>query len=139
MTPLQSIVGKMTSPHPNHDPNLQVTSPGFIPYMTTYIAREWKDVPLMISYHTHIPVYARTYAPWLGSFGEWISWTVTRQLHNSNAKPKPNPNTHPHPHPNPNPNRNTNPNPNRNTNPNTAQAAREWAKAKLREQAAQPA
>ena len=48
----------------------------------SYIAREWKDVPLMISYHTHIPVYARTYAPWLGSFGEWISWTVIRQLHN---------------------------------------------------------
>ena len=40
----------------------------------SYIAREWKDVPLMISYHTHIPLYARTYAPWLGSFGEWISW-----------------------------------------------------------------
>jgi hypothetical protein len=43
----------------------------------------------MISYHTHIPVYARTYAPWLGSFGEWISWTVIRQLHNSNPSPNP--------------------------------------------------
>ena len=26
----------------------------------------------MISYHTHIPVYARTYAPWLGSFGATV-------------------------------------------------------------------
>ena len=50
----------------------------FFPLTYRYIAREWKDVPLMISYHTHIPVYARTYAPWLGSFGEWISWTVIR-------------------------------------------------------------
>jgi len=60
---------------------IHVTSPGFIPYMTTYIAREWKDVPLLISYHTHIPVYARTYAPWMGAFGEWLSWAVIRQLH----------------------------------------------------------
>ena len=75
-----SIVSEVVD---DFEPELvHVTSPGFIPYMTTYIAREWKDVPLMISYHTHIPVYARTYAPWLGSFGEWISWTVIRQLHN---------------------------------------------------------
>jgi len=41
------------------EPDLvHVTSPGFIPFMTTYLAREWKDVPLFISYHTHIPVYA---------------------------------------------------------------------------------
>ena len=88
------------------EPDLvHVTSPGFIPYMTTYIAREWKDVPLVMSYHTHIPVYARTYAwceqrfftplavnrhiPvyartyawWLGRLGEWLAWSVIRQLH----------------------------------------------------------
>ena len=75
-----SIVSEVVD---DFEPELvHVTSPGFIPYMTTYIAREWKDVPLMISYHTHIPVYARTYAPWLGSLGQWISWTVIRQLHN---------------------------------------------------------
>jgi len=38
---------------------IHVTSPGFIPYMTTYIAREWKDVPLLISYlHAHPGVRA---------------------------------------------------------------------------------
>ena len=88
------------------EPDLvHVTSPGFIPYMATYIAREWKDVPLVMSYHTHIPVYARTYAwceqrfftplavnrhiPvyartyawWLGGLGEWLAWSVIRQLH----------------------------------------------------------
>jgi len=64
------------------EPDLvHVTSPGFIPYMTTYIAREWKDVPLVMSYHTHIPVYARTYAWWLGGLGEWLAWSVIRQLH----------------------------------------------------------
>lgn len=64
------------------EPDLvHVTSPGFIPYMTTYIAREWKDVPLLISYHTHIPVYARAYAKWMGGFGEWLSWAAIRQLH----------------------------------------------------------
>ena len=64
------------------EPDLvHVTSPGFIPYMTTYIAREWKDVPLVMSYHTHTPVYARTYAWWLGGLGEWLAWSVIRQLH----------------------------------------------------------
>lgn len=60
---------------------VHVTSPGFIPYMATYIAREWKDIPLLLSYHTHIPIYSRVYAPWMGQFGEWISWSVIRQIH----------------------------------------------------------
>jgi len=60
---------------------VHVTSPGFIPVMSTYIAREWKDLPLLLSYHTHIPIYSRVYAPWMGRFGEWISWTVIKQTH----------------------------------------------------------
>jgi len=64
------------------EPDLvHVTSPGFIPYMTTYIAREWKDVPLLISYHTHIPIYARSYMPFLGGLFERLSWVFIRQLH----------------------------------------------------------
>ena len=60
---------------------VHVTSPGFIAGMSTYIAREWKDIPLLLSYHTHIPIYSRVYAPWMGAFGEWLSWFVIKQTH----------------------------------------------------------
>ena len=60
---------------------VHVTSPGFIPVISSFIAREWKDIPLLISYHTHIPVYSRVYAPWMGAFGEWLSWYIIRKTH----------------------------------------------------------
>jgi len=60
---------------------VHVTSPGFIAGMSTYIAREWKDIPILLSYHTHIPIYSRVYAPWMGAFGEWLSWFVIKQTH----------------------------------------------------------
>jgi len=65
-------------------PNLiHVSSPGFMLFGAVFCARALQ-IPLIISYHTHLPVYVRSYGPrFLGTnrFCEWLSWQLLRMLH----------------------------------------------------------
>uniref|UniRef100_A0A0G4H4D0 Glycosyltransferase subfamily 4-like N-terminal domain-containing protein n=1 Tax=Chromera velia CCMP2878 TaxID=1169474 RepID=A0A0G4H4D0_9ALVE len=43
--------------------------------------RGMRGLPLVLSYHTHLPVYARNYLGWVPGV-EWASWAVIRSIHN---------------------------------------------------------
>lgn len=62
---------------------IHATSPGLIVFSAILASRMFQ-VPLIISYHTHLPVYIRSYLPvprcvsrWL----EWLSWQLIRVVH----------------------------------------------------------
>jgi len=64
-----------------HKPDIvHASSPGFLTVAATQYARSEKT-PLLLSYHTHIPVYVRRYAGWV-PFIESITWLVIKAVHN---------------------------------------------------------
>jgi sulfoquinovosyltransferase len=75
----------------NFKPDLMhVSSPGFLCFAGV-LASKLMQVPLVLSYHTHLPVYARNYGTkswplkWLGAdMLEVCSWKLIRMVH-SNA------------------------------------------------------
>jgi glycosyltransferase involved in cell wall biosynthesis len=57
---------------------IHAVNPGFLAFSSIYYARRL-GVPLVMSYHTHIPAYARYYGlPWL----EPLLWSSFRAVHN---------------------------------------------------------
>jgi sulfoquinovosyltransferase len=65
-----------------HKPDiLHVTSPGFIGFSALLYARIFR-VPLVFSYHTHLPLYAKTYSPQWFPGVEEIAFSLIRFVHN---------------------------------------------------------
>ncbi len=57
---------------------IHAVNPGFLGWAAIYYARRFR-IPLIASYHTHIPTYARYYRlPWL----EPVLWRAFRSMHN---------------------------------------------------------
>lgn len=56
---------------------IHVSSPGFLVFAAILYSR-LLHIPLVMSYHTHIPVYAKSYVrmPWADSFAWMIIWVV---------------------------------------------------------------
>ena len=62
---------------------IHVTSPSLLFPATLRYARDL-EVPLIASYHTHLPIYARNYLGWL-NWGGWLEatcWRTIRRTHN---------------------------------------------------------
>ena len=60
---------------------IHVSSPGMY-LVPAILSSRLQGIPLLMSYHTHLPVYMRTYfsAPWTGLM-EWILWQLLRFVH----------------------------------------------------------
>jgi sulfoquinovosyltransferase len=53
---------------------IHVTSPGFIVFSACFLSRIFQ-IPLVISYHTHVPVYVQSYLPrafGISRVAEWL-------------------------------------------------------------------
>ena len=60
---------------------IHCTSPGFIVFIAVLTAK-WLDVPLVLSYHTHLPIYTKEYVKFLPSnLGEAGAWQIIRWVH----------------------------------------------------------
>ena len=60
---------------------LHVTTPGFIGFAAMLYARAFR-IPLVLSYHTHLPLYAKTYSPeWFPGVEE-IAFALISFVHN---------------------------------------------------------
>jgi sulfoquinovosyltransferase len=60
---------------------MHVSSPGMFLF-PAIVASRLRGIPLLMSYHTHLPTYLRTYlASPLDVIGEWIVWRLLRWLH----------------------------------------------------------
>lgn len=59
---------------------MHVTSPGFLVLPSLFYARFFR-VPLLFSYHTHLPLYGRTYCGWIPGV-EAMSYALLRYAHN---------------------------------------------------------
>ncbi|CAM9238517.1 unnamed protein product [Choristocarpus tenellus] len=59
---------------------IHVTSPGFF-VLTSLLYARLMRVPLVLSYHTHLPLYARSYMGWI-PFIEDAAWSILRMAHN---------------------------------------------------------
>ena len=63
------------------DPDVvHASSPGFLAVAAASYARKLGK-PLVLSYHTHIPIYVRRYAGWV-PFIEQTTWALLRAVHN---------------------------------------------------------
>eukprot|EP00921_Rhytidocystis_pertsovi_P015030 GHVQ01024066.1.p1 GENE.GHVQ01024066.1~~GHVQ01024066.1.p1 ORF type:complete len:460 (+),score=27.80 GHVQ01024066.1:1231-2610(+) len=60
---------------------LHVSSPGLLALSVALIQRKLHRVPLVLSYHTHVPAYAHAYLPGLPGIVS-LSWMMVRWLHN---------------------------------------------------------
>lgn len=60
---------------------IHVSSPGGL-LVPAILASYLRGIPLMMSYHTHLPVYVRTYfpSPW-NRIMEWMVWKLLQSLH----------------------------------------------------------
>lgn len=58
---------------------IHVTSPGFLLFAGLFYARVMR-IPLLLSYHTHLPLYARNYGQWMPQREE-LSWALIRWVH----------------------------------------------------------
>ena len=60
---------------------IHVSSPGGL-VVPAIVASRWRSVPLVMSYHTHLPTYMRSYfaSPW-NKILEWISWKIIQWTH----------------------------------------------------------
>jgi sulfoquinovosyltransferase len=60
---------------------IHVSSPGFL-IVPAILASQIYQIPLLMSYHTHIPIYARSYFfyPW-NNFAEVLAWWAISALH----------------------------------------------------------
>lgn len=75
--PRTLVLGKTRRPDLIH-----VSSPGFFVLWSILWAR-LLQIPLAVSYHTHLPVYVRSYLPkWLASMAEPLVWFLLRICHN---------------------------------------------------------
>jgi sulfoquinovosyltransferase len=62
---------------------LHVSSPGLLLFPAIYVSRR-QGIPLVMSYHTHLPAYVQSYYGkygWLSSFLQRITWTLLRFVH----------------------------------------------------------
>lgn len=59
---------------------MHVTTPGFLVLPSLFYARFFR-VPVLFSYHTHLPLYGRTYLGWIPGV-EAICWALLRYAHN---------------------------------------------------------
>lgn len=59
---------------------LHVTSPGFLLFAGLFYARVMR-IPLLLSYHTHLPLYARNYGGFV-PYAEEFAWFLLRWVHN---------------------------------------------------------
>ncbi|CAB9515910.1 Sulfoquinovosyl transferase SQD2 [Seminavis robusta] len=62
---------------------LHVSSPGLLPFPALLYSRLFQ-IPLLFSYHTHMPIYVRSYVPkfmGLQRGCEWLSWQLIRIFH----------------------------------------------------------
>ena len=59
---------------------MHVTSPGFLVLPSLFYARFFR-IPLLFSYHTHLPLYGRTYLGWIPGV-EAMSYALLRYAHN---------------------------------------------------------
>ena len=58
---------------------IHASSPGFFALAAVSYAKAL-DVPLVLSYHTHLPVYAEKYAGWL-PFSRFSAWAAIKMAH----------------------------------------------------------
>jgi sulfoquinovosyltransferase len=58
---------------------IHVTTPGTLVFRTAYAARKYK-IPLVMSYHTHLPAYAKRYFPVPGSVA--LANNLVKWMHN---------------------------------------------------------
>ena len=58
---------------------IHVTTPGTLVFRTAYVARKFK-IPLVMSYHTHLPAYAKRYFPVPGSVT--LANNLVKWMHN---------------------------------------------------------
>eukprot|EP00584_Thalassiosira_punctigera_P014494 CAMPEP_0172572752 /NCGR_PEP_ID=MMETSP1067-20121228/135839_1 /TAXON_ID=265564 ORGANISM="Thalassiosira punctigera, Strain Tpunct2005C2" /NCGR_SAMPLE_ID=MMETSP1067 /ASSEMBLY_ACC=CAM_ASM_000444 /LENGTH=278 /DNA_ID=CAMNT_0013365337 /DNA_START=822 /DNA_END=1655 /DNA_ORIENTATION=- len=58
---------------------IHVTSPGFLLFAGLFYARVMR-IPLVLSYHTHLPTYGRNYMGFIPAIEE-MSWAVIRWVH----------------------------------------------------------
>jgi sulfoquinovosyltransferase len=62
---------------------IHVSSPGFMVFAAIFYSRLFQ-IPLVASYHTHLPVYVRSYLPramYLSFIAERLTWLIIRILH----------------------------------------------------------
>lgn len=59
---------------------LHVTSPGFLLFAGLFYARVMR-IPLLLSYHTHLPLYGREYVGYVPGIEE-MAWSALRFVHN---------------------------------------------------------
>lgn len=62
---------------------LHVSTPGIMGFIAALASRLWK-IPLVMSYHTHLPVYIESYVvrpKWLQRALIWLSWKLLRIQH----------------------------------------------------------
>eukprot|EP00594_Rhizosolenia_setigera_P019975 CAMPEP_0178978168 /NCGR_PEP_ID=MMETSP0789-20121207/24976_1 /TAXON_ID=3005 /ORGANISM="Rhizosolenia setigera, Strain CCMP 1694" /LENGTH=508 /DNA_ID=CAMNT_0020667811 /DNA_START=226 /DNA_END=1752 /DNA_ORIENTATION=- len=59
---------------------IHATSPGFLVYAALFYSRVMR-IPIVASYHTHLPVYGRNYMSWFPRIEEF-SWWLIRMVHN---------------------------------------------------------
>jgi sulfoquinovosyltransferase len=59
---------------------IHCSAPGFIVFMTLFVARRLR-VPLVMSYHTHLPLYTRQYIKFVpGWLSEMFAWLVVKTV-----------------------------------------------------------
>ena len=60
---------------------IHVSSPGGL-MVPAIVASRWRNIPLVMSYHTHLPAYVRSYfaSPW-NRILEWIAWRIIQCSH----------------------------------------------------------
>merc|ERR1719335_653549 len=58
---------------------MHVASPGFFCIIAAIYAK-LLQIPLVLSYHTHLPVYGREYLGWVPGI-QWMCWTAIWLLH----------------------------------------------------------
>ena len=60
---------------------LHATTPGLL-WVPTLIASRFFGIPLVLSYHTHLPVYCRSYLhPFISRVAEWVIWKLLWLVH----------------------------------------------------------
>lgn len=60
---------------------LHVSTPGLMIFHAIIISRLF-NVPLIASYHTHLPIYVHSYLPWpLNCVAEFLLWILIRNTH----------------------------------------------------------
>lgn len=63
---------------------IHVATPGWF-VLSAWAASRWFQIPLVVSYHSHLPHYLRAYLPsWIYDTllgGDWFSWRIIKWMH----------------------------------------------------------